>query len=79
MSKFEEFLRTSSTGHLAVVLMRGDCVYSSAVGAKELCCDGLNIGRRRLYELSLLFNCFTAQTGIQKYAPGLVQKRSSWF
>ena len=28
--------------------------YSSAVGAKELCCDGLNIGRRRLYVLSLI-------------------------
>ena len=27
-SKFEEFLRTSSAGHLAVSLIRGDCVYS---------------------------------------------------
>ena len=26
MSKSEEFLRTSSSGHLAVVLIRGDCV-----------------------------------------------------
>ena len=26
-SKFEEFLRTSSAGHLAVSLIRGDCVY----------------------------------------------------
>ena len=28
-SKFEEFLRTSSAGHLAVSLIRGDCVYDS--------------------------------------------------
>ena len=28
-SKFEEFLRTSSAGHLAVVLIRGDCVYTN--------------------------------------------------
>ena len=27
MSKFEEFLRTPNVGHLAVVLIRGDCVY----------------------------------------------------
>ena len=27
MSKFEEFLRTPKVGHLAVVLIRGDCVY----------------------------------------------------
>ena len=27
-SKFEEFLRTTSAGHLAVSLIRGDCVYS---------------------------------------------------
>ena len=27
MSKFEEFLRNSSAGHLAVGLIRGDCVY----------------------------------------------------
>jgi hypothetical protein len=27
VSKFEEFLRTSSAGQLAVVLIRGDCVY----------------------------------------------------
>ena len=27
-SKFEEFLRTSSAGHLAVSLIRGDCVYN---------------------------------------------------
>ena len=26
-SKFKEFLRTSSVGHLAVSLIRGDCVY----------------------------------------------------
>ena len=26
-SKFEEFLRTSSAGHLAVSLIKGDCVY----------------------------------------------------
>ena len=26
-SKFEEFLRTSSACHLAVSLIRGDCVY----------------------------------------------------
>ena len=25
-SKFEEFLRSSSAGHLAVSLIRGDCV-----------------------------------------------------
>ena len=28
MSKFEEFLRTSSAGQFAVVLIRGDCVYT---------------------------------------------------
>ena len=27
MSKFEEFLRTPKVSHLAVVLIRGDCVY----------------------------------------------------
>ena len=30
-SKFEEFLRTSSAGHLAVSLIRGDCVYRKTV------------------------------------------------
>ena len=35
-SKFEEFLRTSSAGHLAVSLIRGDCVYHTLyVGAME--------------------------------------------
>ena len=28
VSKFEEFLRTSSVGHLAVVLIKKDCVYT---------------------------------------------------
>jgi hypothetical protein len=27
VSKFKKFLRTFSAGHLAVVLIRGDCVY----------------------------------------------------
>ena len=30
-SKFEEFLRTSSAGHLAVSLTRGDCVYITLI------------------------------------------------
>ena len=33
-SKFEEFLRTSSVGHLALSLIRGDCVYIVASNHK---------------------------------------------
>ena len=32
VSKFEEFLRTSSAGHLAAGLIRGDCVYLHILG-----------------------------------------------
>ena len=34
-SKFEEFLRTSSAGHLAVSLIGGDCVYVISVSSKK--------------------------------------------
>ena len=38
MVKFLEFLRTSSAGHLAVVLIRGDCVYMFGWALKLCIC-----------------------------------------
>jgi hypothetical protein len=64
VSKFEEFFRTSSAGHLAVGLIRGDCVYLKA--------DRREFARRAREEnlIDLVLNNYYEQSGkVKKYLP----------
>jgi hypothetical protein len=45
VSKFKDFLRTSSAGHLAVVLIRGDCVYWTFLMWEKLLLDFFKVGQ----------------------------------
>ena len=59
MSKFEEFLRTPNVGYLAVVLIRGDCVYIyrkfKKVDLKNLICKHRAVGRSENPGVPVLF------------------------
>ena len=63
VSKFEEFLRTPKVGHIAVVLIRGDCVYH----VNQQCCPGGNCLEIPCGDfLDLLLNHWQIQTKWKK-------------